>query len=86
MTGGLIAHHAEMLALQQSVKVPHTYQSVWWQWVTNLRPIWYLYETIDGAQRGVILLGNPLTMLAALPALGWCGGKLSRAAIQPQAR
>jgi dolichyl-phosphate-mannose-protein mannosyltransferase len=67
-----IAHHKAMLALQQSVTQAHTYQSVWWQWLGNLRPIWYLYEVTDGAQRGVLLVGNPLTMLAGLPALLWC--------------
>jgi dolichyl-phosphate-mannose-protein mannosyltransferase len=68
----VIAMHARMIALQDSVIKPHTYQSVWWQWVLNLRPIWYLYEHTDGAQRGVLMLGNPLTMLIGLPALAWC--------------
>jgi dolichyl-phosphate-mannose--protein O-mannosyl transferase len=45
---------------------------VWWQWVLNWRAIWYLYEVVDGAQRGVLLIGNPLTMLLGLPALAWC--------------
>ncbi len=58
--------------MQDSVVSHHTYQSVWWQWLGNIRPIWYLYEVADGAQRGVLLLGNPLTMLAGLPALIWC--------------
>ncbi|GMN12765.1 glycosyltransferase family 39 protein [Altererythrobacter sp. MTPC7] len=61
-----------MLDLQQSVKAPHTYQSMWADWVLNWRAIWYLYEGVDGAQRGVMLIGNPLTMLIALPALAWC--------------
>ena len=69
---GLIATQAEMVALQESVKEPHTYQSGWASWLLNLRPIWYLYEVVDGAQRGVMLVGNPLTMLAGLPALAWC--------------
>ena len=38
----------------------------------NLRGIWFLYEVVDGAQRGVMLIGNPLTMLLGLPALMWC--------------
>jgi dolichyl-phosphate-mannose--protein O-mannosyl transferase len=42
--------------------------------VLNWRPIWYYYEVGDGAQRGVLMIGNPLTMLAALPALAWCLG------------
>jgi dolichyl-phosphate-mannose-protein mannosyltransferase len=50
----------------------HPYQSVWWQWMANWRSIWFLYENVDGAQRGIMLIGNPLTMLAGLLALAWC--------------
>ena len=69
---GLIGLHQEILALQQQVLAPHAYQSNWPQWVSNTRGIWYLYENVDGAQRGVLLIGNPLTMLLGLPALIWC--------------
>ncbi|MEQ1641480.1 MAG: glycosyl transferase, partial [Novosphingobium sp.] len=66
-----IAWHQHMLMLQESVKRPHPYRSVWYQWISNWRAIWYLYKDIDGAQRGVVLIGNPFTMLAGLFALGW---------------
>ncbi len=66
-----IRQHKEMFALQDSVKKPHTYQSYWWQWVFNIRPIWFLYEPVDGAQRGILMLGNPFSMLVGLPALAW---------------
>lgn len=69
---GLLGLHREMLDLQQQVLSPHAYQSTWPQWVLNTRGIWYLYENVDGAQRGVMLIGNPLTMLLGLPALAWC--------------
>lgn len=69
---GLIGLHFEMLELQQQVLGPHTYQSAWQQWVLNTRGIWYHYDFSDGAQRGVLLIGNPLTMLLGLPALAWC--------------
>jgi dolichyl-phosphate-mannose--protein O-mannosyl transferase len=69
---GLVGLHERMLELHEQVLTPHTYQSVWYQWVINLRAIWYLYEPIAGAQRGVLLVGNPLTMLLGLPALAWC--------------
>ena len=68
----LISFHREMLALQMDVIKPHPYQSNWPDWVTNTRAIWYLYENVDGAQRGVLLVGNPLTMLLGLAALIWC--------------
>jgi dolichyl-phosphate-mannose--protein O-mannosyl transferase len=69
---GLIDLHRRMLTLQEQVVSPHTYQSVWYEWVTNWRAIWYLYERADGAQRGIMLIGNPLTVLLGLPALAWC--------------
>lgn len=69
---GLLPFQFTMVDLQESVKQPHAYQSQWYQWVSNWRAIWYLYEPVDGAQRGVLLIGNPFTMLAGLPALAWC--------------
>ena len=67
-----IAWHRYMLGLQDSVTKLHPYRSVWPDWVVNWRAVWYLYEPVDGAQRGVLLIGNPFTMLAGLPALVWC--------------
>lgn len=64
--------HKQISDLQQSVKGPHPYQSTWGEWLLNIRPIWYFYDWSDGALRGVLLLGNPFTMLAGLPALVWC--------------
>lgn len=69
---GLIDLHQTMLAMQTQVPEPHPYQSVWWQWAANQRAIWYLYENVDGAQRGVMLIGNPVTMWFGLIALLWC--------------
>jgi dolichyl-phosphate-mannose--protein O-mannosyl transferase len=68
----LLPYQQTMLRLQDSVVKPHRYMSHWWQWMFNLRPIWFLYQNVDGAQRGVIMLGNPFTMLAGLPALMLC--------------
>jgi dolichyl-phosphate-mannose-protein mannosyltransferase len=67
-----IAWHRYMLQLQDSVTKLHPYRSIWPDWIVNWRAVWYLYENIDGAQRGVLLIGNPFTMLAGLPALVWC--------------
>ena len=69
---GIVPWHRMMLTLQASVTRAHPYQTHWYQWMIDWRGIWYLYEKVDGAQRGVIMLGNPLTMLAGLPALLWC--------------
>ncbi len=62
----------DMLALHADVIKAHPYQSTWPQWMLNSRAIWYLYEVADGAQRGIMLIGNPLTMILGLIALLWC--------------
>ncbi len=67
-----LALQREMIALHQSVLDPHPYMSAWPDWVLNVRSIWYLYEPVDGAQRGVLLIGNPVTMLLGLGGIGWC--------------
>jgi dolichyl-phosphate-mannose--protein O-mannosyl transferase len=72
ITEGLVFHHQFMLSQQEQVLKPHPYQSTWEQWVLNARSIWYLYEPVAGIQRGIMLIGNPLTMLLGLPALAWC--------------
>ncbi len=70
---GFIEHHRYMLQLQDSVVKLHPYRSVWYQWVVDWRAIWYLYQPVDGAQRGIVLIGNPVTMILGLGALVWCG-------------
>lgn len=67
-----VGWHRYMVELQDSVTRLHPYRSTWADWVVNWRAIWYLYEPVDGAQRGVLLIGNPFSMLAGLPALLWC--------------
>ena len=63
--------HQFMIQLQDSVVKPHPYRSTWQDWVINRRAIWYLYREIDGAQRGIVLIGNPVTMFAGLAGLVW---------------
>lgn len=72
----LIPFQFEMYARQTEVLPPHTYQSDWWTWPLMIRPIWYLYERADDAQRGILFIGNPAIMwggLVAIAALfrGW---------------
>ncbi|WP_144095664.1 phospholipid carrier-dependent glycosyltransferase [Croceicoccus sediminis] len=69
---GPVSWQGYMLDLQESVKKDHPYMSRWWQWVIDWRPIWYFYEEYEGAWRGMLFLGNPLTMLTGLAALAGC--------------
>lgn len=72
----LIPFQGEMYRLQTQVLPHHTYQSNWWTWPLELRPIWYFYEPTDGAQRGILLVANPLLAwggLVAVAACAWLG-------------
>jgi dolichyl-phosphate-mannose-protein mannosyltransferase len=72
----LIPYQRGMYALQTQVLPHHTYQSDWWSWPLMIRPIWFFYEWDRGAQRGVLLIGNPVVMwggLAAVLACLWAG-------------
>ena len=68
----LLPFQAVMYAQQTQVLAAHTYQSSWWTWALDMRPIWYLYEPVDGAQRGVLLLGNPAVLWGGLIAVAAC--------------
>ncbi len=68
----LIEYQRAMYAAQTQVLPRHTYQSDWWSWPLMIRPIWYFYEWADGAQRGVLLIGNPVVMWGGLAAVVAC--------------
>jgi dolichyl-phosphate-mannose--protein O-mannosyl transferase len=68
----LLPFQAVMYAQQTQVLPSHTYQSSWWSWPLDIRPVWYLYEVADGAQRGVLMLGNPVVIWGGLAAAIGC--------------
>lgn len=68
----LLPFQLDMYHQQTQVLPPHTYQSSWWTWPLDWRPVWYLYEPADGAQRGVLMLGNPAVMGGGLIAVAAC--------------
>lgn len=68
----LLPFQLEMYKLQTQVLPSHTYQSDWWSWPLLIRPIWYLYEVADGAQRGILLVANPVLAWGGLVAVAVC--------------
>ncbi|MEG3164926.1 phospholipid carrier-dependent glycosyltransferase [Sphingomonas sp. PB2P19] len=68
----LIPFQFEMLTRQTIVLPHHNYQSPWWSWPLMIRPVWYLYEPVDGAVRGVLMIGNPVVMWGGLVAVALC--------------
>ncbi len=69
---GLLPLQKYMFAQQVQVLPSHIYQSSWWTWPLLIRPIWYLYEPVDGAQRGILMIGNPVVMWGGLVAVAAC--------------
>jgi len=72
----IVPQQVEILHMQSAPMGAHPYQSRWWQWVLDLRPIWYFYEPVAGVQRGVLFIGNPAICwggLVALAASLWAG-------------
>jgi dolichyl-phosphate-mannose-protein mannosyltransferase len=69
----LLPFQLEMFHRQTQVLPPHVYQSRWYTWPFDIRPIWYLYERADGAQRGILLIGNPAVLWGGLVAVAACG-------------
>ena len=68
----LLPFQLDMYRQQTEVLPPHSYQSAWYSWPFDYRPIWYLYERADGAQRGILMLGNPAVMWGGLIAVAYC--------------
>lgn len=69
---GLLDFQWRMYLAQTAPLPRHPYQSGWWSWPLDARPIWYLYEKVDGAQRGILMLGNPFVLWGGLIAVGLC--------------
>ena len=69
---GILPRQLEMYRAQTQAYPPHPYQSPAWSWPLDLRPIWYLYEPVDGVWRAVLLVGNPVVFWAGLAALAGC--------------
>jgi dolichyl-phosphate-mannose--protein O-mannosyl transferase len=70
---GFVRFQMSMYAAQTEILPHHTYQSNWRTWPLMIRPIWYLYEPVDGAVvRGVLMIGNPAILWGGLIAVVAC--------------
>ena len=58
-----------MYSYHKNLEATHPYQSSWYQWVTDARPIWYYYGVgEDGALHTISCFSNPLLTWAGLAA------------------
>ena len=68
-----------------SLGTPHGYQSSWWQWPIDAKPVFFYVQNYAK----IYNLGNPLVFWMSLPALGfalWQGVKRLRIRIEPGSR
>ncbi len=57
----MFSYHADLVAT-------HSYSSVWWQWITDARPILYYLDVSGGQKSAFAAFGNPIV---------WWGGFLA---------
>ena len=62
-----------MFTYHKGTNTPHAYESNWYQWILNQRPILYWMSTVDGLNSRVAAFLNPVTCWGGLGALFFCG-------------
>lgn len=58
-----------MFNYHSKLEATHPYSSLWYQWPTMIRPVFYFSKTVgDGLYQGISAFGNPLVWYTAIPA------------------
>lgn len=69
-------NQVHMFTYHSGLEATHSYQSVWWQWITDARPIlYYRSYPADGMKSAISAFGNPVV---------WWGGFLAIIAMAVQ--
>lgn len=61
----VIEQTLSMYNYHKNLEATHPYQSVWWQWILNLRPIWYYVRYNETTMNTISCMGNLIIF--------WCG-------------
>ena len=64
-TMGMYNYHANLDAT-------HPFQSVWWQWILDARPIWYYHHISENLVYTISAFGNPLIWWSGFIAILFC--------------
>ena len=66
----MVNNQVTMFNYHSDLEATHPYSSMWYEWPTMVRPMWYFSNTIDDTMRqGISAFGNPLVWWAGIPAL-----------------
>ncbi|MBO4395213.1 MAG: glycosyltransferase family 39 protein [Eubacterium sp.] len=65
----MIKNQTDMYNYHANLDATHPYSSVWYEWPTMIRPMFYYSgTTLDGLKEGISAFGNPLVWWAGIPA------------------
>lgn len=63
----VIKHSIGMYDYHANLDATHPYQSVWWQWLFDIRPIWYYSNNFNnGTMQTISCFNNPLISLVGV--------------------
>ena len=65
----VINHSIGMYNYHSKLEATHPFQSVWWQWILDIRPIWYYTKTVDDIYYTISCFNNPIINWASVIAL-----------------
>jgi dolichyl-phosphate-mannose-protein mannosyltransferase len=63
--------HSQIWYYQTTLDAEHPHQSVPWQWVLDLRPVWYHVDYKEGQSINIYNLGNPLIFWLGAAVMLW---------------
>lgn len=61
-----------MYNYHKNLEATHPYQSVWWQWILDIRPIWYYVKYNEDTMQTISAMGNPIIFWTGAAAMIWC--------------
>lgn len=61
-----------MYDYHKNLDATHPYQSVWWQWILDIRPIWYYVRYNETTMNTISCMGNPLVFWCGALSIIWC--------------
>ena len=70
----MTANQVNMFNYHSNLNATHPYSSLWYEWPTMIRPIFYYSRQLEGDLRlGISAFGNPLVWWAGIPAFLYTG-------------
>ena len=74
----VISHNQYMFDYHRNLQATHPFQSVWYEWLLDLKPIWYYVSYHEQNIRTISCFSNPFINWAGIAALVYTGYKAIR--------